>query len=67
MNLFPFYASHHFKQVCCLTIQFIVFCQRIVECADSISFLNVCYFSFGLLFFSNYKEDKHSINLYGSP
>ena len=57
------YASHCLKQVCSLAIQFIVFCQRIVAGADSVSFLNV----FTSVWDSYSLAITKKINLYGTP
>ena len=67
VNLLQCYASHRLKQVCCLAFVVIIFCLTIVACDISVSFLNVCYVSFGPVFFCTYKECKALINLSGSP
>ena len=67
INLLPCYASHRLKQVCCLALEVIIFCLKIVACDVSFSFLNACNVGFGPVFFRTYEECKPLINLSGSP
>ena len=36
---------HAMQEVCCLALQDVMFCLRIVACDVSVSFLNACYFA----------------------